>query len=149
MNLVHLKEKSIFGLSARTNNAAEMNPSTGKIGPLVHKFDSQVEVDYRGGARVYSVYYSYESDVTGDYSVLVGADVVASSSVELSEVKIQEGDYLVFSGSGQVPQIVIETWQKIWSYFANPGCPHTRAYETDFEFYKSQNDIEIYIGVKQ
>ncbi len=149
MNTVHLNEKAIVGLYARTNNANEMNSSTGKIGPLVHAFDSNVQVDYRGGARVFSVYYDYESDVTGDYSVLVGADAVESSAVELSEVKIQEGDYLVFSGSGQVPQIVIETWGKIWSYFADAKCPYTRAYATDFEFYKSQNDIEIYIGVKQ
>lgn len=148
MNTVYLNEKAIFGLCARTNNANEINPSTGKIGPLVHAFDSNVQVDYRGGARVYSVYYDYESDVSGNYSVLVGADAVESSAVELSEVKIRAGDYLVFSGSGQVPHIVIETWGKIWSYFGNPDCPHTRAYVTDFEFYKTQNEIEIYIGIK-
>lgn len=148
MNLVRINEKSIFGLTARTNNENEMNPLTGKIGPLVHAFDSNVQVDYRGGARVYSVYYDYESDVSGNYSVLVGADAVESSVVELNEVKIHADYYLVFSGSGQVPQIVIETWGKIWSYFGNPDCPHTRAYVTDFEFYKSQNDVEIYIGIK-
>jgi len=147
MKAVHVNEKTILGLCARTNNESEMNPKTGRIGPLVHAFDENVQVDYRGSARVYSVYYDYESDVSGNYSVLIGADAVDSSSVELSEVKIQAGNYLVFSGEGQIPHIVIETWAKVWSYFANPGCAHTRAYLTDFEFYKNQSEIEIYIGI--
>lgn len=148
MSVIHINEKTIFGLNARTNNQNEMNPKTGKIAPLVQRFDESVSVNYRAGARVYSVYYDYESDASGDYSVLIGADAVASSSLALSEVKIQAGNYLVFSAQGQVPQIVFETWGKIWNYFSSEGCVHTRAYVTDFEFYKSQDEIEIHIGIK-
>jgi hypothetical protein len=54
----------------------------------------------------------------------------------------------VFSAQGQVPQIVFETWGKVWSYFSSEDCTHTRAYVTDFEFYKSQDEIEIHIGIK-
>ena len=110
MNVIHVNEKTIVGLSTRTNNQNEMNPKTGKIAPLVQAFDEAVSVNYRAGARVYSVYYDYESDASGDYSVLIGADAVESSSLVLSEVKIQAGNYLVFSAQGQVPQIVFETW---------------------------------------
>ncbi len=148
MNVIHVNEKSIVGLSARTNNKNEMNPAVRKIAPLVQKFDEEVSVNYRAGARVYSVYYDYESDASGDYSVLIGADAVASSSLALTEVKIQAGNYLVFSAKGQVPHIVIETWNEIWRYFSSDECMHTRAYRTDFEFYKSQDEIEIHIGIK-
>ncbi len=148
MNVIHINEKTISGLSARTNNQNEMSQKTGKIALLVHKFDEAVSVNYRAGARVYSVYYDYESDVSGDYSVVIGADSVESSSVELSEIKIQEANYLVFSAHGQVPHIVIETWSEIWRYFSSDECVNTRAYITDFEFYKSQNEIEIHIGIK-
>lgn len=148
MNVAHVSEKNIYGLSARTNNENEMNPATGKIGRLVETFDQNVSVNYRAGDRVYSVYYDYESDASADYSVLVGADKIDSSMVELETVKILAGNYLVFSGSGTVPQVVFETWSRVWGYFANEDCPHTRAYSTDFEFYKSQNDIEIYIAIK-
>lgn len=148
MSVIHVNEKTIYGLSARTNNESEMNPATGKIGRLVEKFDQAANVNYRAGARVYSVYYDYESDVSGNYSVLVGADSVESSTVELEEIKIQEGNYLVFSGNGQVPQVVFETWRKVWDYFSDEHCPHSRAYSTDFEFYKTQNDIEIHVAVK-
>jgi predicted transcriptional regulator YdeE len=148
MSVIHVDEKTIFGLVARTNNENEMNPQLGKIAGLVEKFDTSVSVNYRSGARVYTIYSEYETDASGNYSVLVGADKVESSTVELESVKIQEGNYLVFSGQGQVPDIVFETWSKIWSYFKNENCPHTRAYSTDFEFYKSQNEIEIHIAVK-
>ncbi|RYY04852.1 MAG: AraC family transcriptional regulator [Gammaproteobacteria bacterium] len=148
MKVVRINNKTIFGLSVRTNNENEMNPNTGKIAPLVHKFDSTVVVNYRAGARVYGVYYDYESDVQDNYSVLVGADNVESSAVTLEEVTIQEGDYLVFSGSGQVPQIIFEIWLQVWDYFSSEKCAHTRAYTTDFEFYRNQNEIEIHIAIK-
>lgn len=148
MNVIHISEKTIYGLSARTNNENEMNPTSGKIAHLVTQFDQSVKVNYQAGARVYSVYYDYESDASGDYTVLVGADNVESSRVELEDVQILEGNYLVFSGSGQVPQIVFETWAKVWSYFSSENCAHTRAYSTDFEFYKNQSEIEIHIAIK-
>jgi len=148
MNQIHITPKTIFGLTTRTNNENEMNPGTGKIAGLVKTFDEKVSVNYSDGARVYSVYYDYESDASGDYSVLIGADRVGSSGVELQEVAIQEGNYLVFSASGQVPQIIFETWSRIWDYFSNESCPHHRAYSTDFEFFKNQNEIEIHIAVK-
>jgi len=148
MKVVRINNKTIFGLSVRTNNENEMNPNAGKIAPLVHKFDSTVVVNYRAGARVYGVYYDYESDVQDNYSVLVGTDNVESSAVTLEEVTIQEGDYLVFSGNGQVPQIIFEIWLQVWDYFSSEKCAYTRAYTTDFEFYRNQNEIEIHIAIK-
>lgn len=148
MHVIQVNEKTIFGLVARTNNENEMSPELGKIFGLVQRFDASVGVNYRAGARVYTVYSEYETDVSGNYSVLVGTDKVESSTVELQSIKILEGNYLVFSAEGQVPNIVFETWSKIWNYFGNESCPHTRAYTTDFEFYKSQNEIEIHIAIK-
>ena len=148
MHEIQVFEKTIFGLAARTNNENEMNPKQGKIAGLVHQFDSSVVVNYRSGARVYTVYSEYEADVSGNYSVLVGADRVESSTIELESVKIQEGNYLVFSSQGQIPNIVFETWAKIWNYFGNANCPHSRAYSTDFEFHKSQYEIEIHVAIK-
>ena len=148
MSVIHVNEKTIFGLVARTNNENEMNPQLGKIAALVKNFDASVSVNYRSGARVYTVYSEYESDASGNYSVLVGTNKVESSTVELESVKIHEGSYLVFSAKGEVPNIVFETWSKIWNYFENEKCPHIRAYSTDFEFYKSQNEIEVHIAIK-
>ncbi len=38
MNIQKLTEKTIHGISIRTNNAKEMNPATAKIGEIWQKF---------------------------------------------------------------------------------------------------------------
>jgi predicted transcriptional regulator YdeE len=148
MELVEVHERLIYGLSFRTNNSLEMNPATGQIGPLVQRFDSEVLVDYRAGARVYSVYSSYEAELSGGYSVLVGADSVAATKVPLEQVTIPAGRYLKFSAQGAVPQIVIATWQQIWAYFAAPESVYSRSFTTDFEFYPHQSEVEIFIAIR-
>jgi len=44
-------------------------------------------------------------------------------------------------------QVIIETWGKIWEYFSNEDSQYKRVYRTDFEYYKDQNEIEIYISI--
>lgn len=149
MKIIQLDEKQITGISIRTTNACEMNPATSKIGGLHQQFDEKVSVDYKNGARVYGVYYHYESDYSGEFSVLAGTDQIGQTPIDnLESVTIANGTYLVFKAKGEVPQIVIQTWAKIWDYFSKEDTPYQRAYTTDFEFYKNQNEIEIYIAVK-
>lgn len=149
MKLVQLEEKQIKGISIRTSNAKEMNPETSKIGALVKQFDTEILVDYKNGARVYSVYYNYESDYSGEYSVLAGVDQVENSPVaNLESVLLPAGTYMIFEAKGEVPQVVIETWMKVWEYFSKDNSQYQRSYTTDFEFYKNQTEIEIYIAIK-
>ncbi|MCF6253877.1 MAG: GyrI-like domain-containing protein [Thiomicrorhabdus sp.] len=138
--------KQISGISIRTNNNDEMNPATAKIGELHQSFDKKITVDYEKGERVYAIYYDYESDALGNYSVLAGFDG-SNKENKLEVVDIQAGKYLVFTAKGKMPKIVIETWGEIWSYFSSNDCEHKRLYTTDFEYYKSQNDIEIHIAI--
>ena len=149
MKIVKLEEKQIRGLSIRTSNAKEMNPQTAKIGALHQQFDAEISVDYKNGARVYGVYYNYESDHTGDFSVLAGVDQIAGTRAEnLESITLPAVTYMVFEATGEVPQIVIETWAKIWEYFSSENSQFQRSYITDFEFYKNRHEVEIYIGVK-
>ncbi|HPG41533.1 MAG TPA: GyrI-like domain-containing protein [bacterium] len=149
MKLVTIDKKRISGLLARTTNAKEMNPATGKIGALWKEFDEQVRVDYKNGNRVYAVYFDYESDVTGEYSVLAGTDQLdALATTKLETITIQSGKYLQFTAKGDIPKIVLDTWAKVWEYFSKKDAEYERAYTTDYEYYKSQNEIEIYIAVK-
>lgn len=148
MHNVFWPGQSIQGLNLRTNNLNEQNPATGKIAGLCQQFDTAVSVDYRAGSRVYIAYYAYASDYNGDYSVFVGTDQAnISALIPLHTLQLPAGNYLKFTATGQVPQVVIATWQTIWTYFADPACPHRRAYKVDFEFYKSATELEIYIGL--
>lgn len=149
MKIVRLDEKQIKGISIRTTNAKEMNPETSKIGALHQQFDEKVPINYKNGARVYGVYYNYESDYSGEFSVLAGSDKIDKTLTKnLENVSIHSGTYMAFEAKGEVPQVVIETWSKIWDYFSQEDAQYQRAYTTDFEFYKNQNEVEIYIAVK-
>ena len=145
MKVINIDKKVIHGISTRTTNTNEMNPKTAKIGALWQKFDKEVPVDYQHGERVYGVYYDYESDANGEFSVLAGCD---GEGENLEEVTIERGKYLLFEASGEMPQVVIETWGKIWEYFSDETSEFKRAYKTDFEYYKSGNDIEIFISIR-
>jgi len=150
MNVVEFGEKAIYGISTRTTHANEMNPETAKIGKTWQRFDNEIFVDYQGGERVYGVYYNYESDANGEFDVLAGCEKVKDTC---DKTVIQNGKYLVFEGkarsvsdNGRI-QAVIETWKEIWEYFSNENSECKRAYTTDFEYYKNQSDIDIYISV--
>lgn len=61
----------------------------------------------------------------------------------------EAGKYLKFTGSGEFPATIIETWQKVWTYFSSEPCKHIRAYAIDFEFYKGPTQVSIYIAIEQ
>ncbi|WP_191601134.1 GyrI-like domain-containing protein [Marinomonas algicola] len=149
MKQIALVEKRLTGLSIRTNNAKEMQAETAKIGELHQTFSQKAAVKYEQGACLYGVYHQYESDHSGDFTVLVGAetDMVESDSA-LEHVFIPAGDYLVFSAEGDMPQAVIEVWGQIWHYFADATCPHARAFSVDFECYTSESSVDVYIAVE-
>jgi len=148
MRQIRLEEKHIAGLSVRTNNANEMQPKIAKIGNLHQTFAEQAKVHYEKGAFLYGVYHQYESDHTGDFSLLVGAEPhLLETQLTVETVRIPSGDYLVFSGKGDMPQVVIDVWGQIWQYFADANCPHTRAYTVDFECYTSETNVDVYIAI--
>ncbi|WP_413701085.1 GyrI-like domain-containing protein [Psychromonas sp. KJ10-10] len=155
MKVVSIEEKQIVGISVRTTNANEMNPETAKIGKAWQKFDREISVNYQAGERVYGVYYDYESDANGEFNVLAGTEKATDSvdKVAVDKVTIQKGKYLVFEGKATSPddnarvQAVINTWGEIWAYFSNEESVYKRAFTTDFEHYKDQTDIDIYISI--
>ena len=144
-----MSEKKINGLSIRTDNATEMDPNKGKIPSLWQDFDKAVPVDYKNGERVYGVYSNYESDHTGEFDVLAGFDgATVPSDSKLEQVIIPAAKYLVFTHKGDMPQIAIDAWTEVWTYFSNGDGKHQRLYSTDFEFYPNGNEIEVHIAVK-
>jgi len=152
MRIEEIEEKLIYGISTRTrtSNANEMHPKTAKIGAIWEAFDERVDVDYRSGERVYGVYYDYESDASGAFKVLAGSEI---ADEQLDAVKIAKGRYLVFSKTFEQSdnhtrvQAIITTWGEVWNYFSDEHSQYKRSFNTDFEFYKGRNEIEIYISI--
>ncbi|GAA6170268.1 GyrI-like domain-containing protein [Sessilibacter corallicola] len=148
MELRIVSEKIISGLTARTNNKAEMS-SNGKIPALWQLFDKTVSVNYKQGERVYGVYFNYESDHNGMFTVLAGFDGQSyPEGKNIEQVIIPGSKYLVFSKKGDMPQIAIEAWMEVWEYFSQDNPEYQRLFSTDFEFYPNEKEIEIHIAVR-
>ncbi|MGJ7522283.1 GyrI-like domain-containing protein [Variovorax sp. LT1P1] len=136
----------VAGLTVRTTNREENDPATARIGPLWDRFFGEQTDELTPGrtddSRIFGVYAAYESDVHGAFDLTVG---VAASGVT-GGVSVEAGDYLVFTGQGEMPHMVIATWQRIWQYFEKHS-DIVRRYRSDFEAYEGPGKVAIHIGV--
>lgn len=148
----HVEAKTIIGMSLRTNNERESHPDTASI-PIMWK--NFFEYNVMGGIpnqldpmTVYGVYYDYESEALGDYTLLIGLQSSATQKPSnLNLIEIQEGNYLVFKVLEASPDGIKDTWAGIEGYFEHEN-EHKRAFTTDFEIYQGRSDISIYISIQ-
>jgi predicted transcriptional regulator YdeE len=143
----------VVGLRTRTTNRIEAVPETAKIGSLWRKFYADGVSDFipervADSPEVVAVYYDYESDHRGKYSLIVGHKVSSLDHTpkEMGGVLVRAGRYLRFPVEGALPAGIIETWQVIWQFF-EVSHEYERAYTTDYEIYRDSS-AEIYIAVK-
>jgi predicted transcriptional regulator YdeE len=138
----YLESFLVTGFSVRTQNSDEFNEKTAKIPSLWQQFYSS---ELAGSAKLFGVYSNFESDENGPYTVTVGAASTKEQS-QLSSVRIQAGNYLIFQGTGPMPQTVIEAWQRIWTFFQKT-TEYRRNFISDFEAYSGSDQVAVYIGV--
>lgn len=148
MKLVQFEGVRVCGLSVRTDNQSEMVPEKSKIGPVWQEFHASYRAKLPEEALLYGVYYNYESDVNGPYTLLAGASSEHEVLAELEEIEIPAGTYAVFSGEGEMPQLVFDLWQEVWSHFDQSPAPQKRAYGADFEVYLNKKQMEIFISIE-
>nr|WP_238930483.1 GyrI-like domain-containing protein [Vibrio sp. S9_S30] len=146
MRLEKVEQFAVHGLTVRTNNHDEMKTSAMKISTLWQEFSVHVAPHLQAESEVFGIYHQYESDHLGEFDVTAGATQLSEQGT-LEVSLVESGEYLVFCNKGTMPSMVVELWQQIWAYFSNEHCEYKRAYRTDFEKYKSEEDVEIYIGV--
>ncbi len=154
-------EIQVIGIATRTHNVNERDPSTAKIGSLVQHYFSQNLSDKipnrKKPGRTFIIYTEYESDFTGDYTCLIGEEVNSFESVpaEFNSLIIPSQTYTkITSESGPLPDIVIKTWQKIWS-MTPQVLGGIRGYKADFEIYDERASdyknaiVDVYIGIEK
>ena len=160
-NDIKKEEFKLVGIQVRTNNTNEMDPSTAKISPTVHKFfnDGQAEEtqNLKDPGILYCVYTDYESDITGDYTYFIGQEVTSfdNQPKELSQITIPAQNYVKFTNEpGKMPDVLIDSWHKIWE-MSDEDFGGQRAYLADFEVYDERaadpdnTVVDIFIGVKK
>lgn len=138
----------ISGLMVRTRLSDEEKEETAKIGNMWQKFCAEGvmnKIAQRTNQFVYGVYHNYESGDQSCFDATAGVAVL-NPDVLMNTVEIQGGKYLVFRAMGELPFMVIRTWQEIHQYFKTTS--YKRKFATDFEIYTSDTSIDVYVGIE-
>lgn len=157
---VELVEIKLVGITARSNNANEINPSLAKISPTVqHYFQGGLpaKIPHRKKPGItFCAFTDYESDFTGDYIYFIGEEVCSFEGLPdgFKTLTIEPQTYTkLTTNPGPMPDVLIGAWQKIWQMTPD-DFGGQRRYRTDFEVYDEratdrQNTVlDIYIGIK-
>lgn len=146
--IIKLEEKSVAGISARTNNT---NANIGQvIGGLWNRFfngEVYENIPNKKSPKTLGIYTEYAGDEKDDYTVMTACEVEKEpESDELEICTIPAGHYAKFVVKGNMITSVSEAWQKIWQL----NLP--RSFKCDFEEYQNGDmenaEIHIYIGLK-
>jgi predicted transcriptional regulator YdeE len=145
----------LIGLETRTINRQEMDPAKAKIPNLWERFFAEEMAakipNQVSPGQLLGTYTHYESDHTGEYSLVVAAEVGNLDIVPegMTGLTIPPTKYLVFPVGGEMPTALAEAWGYIWNYFGN-GAAYKRAYTVDFELYdaNSPTKVDIYIAIE-
>lgn len=145
----------VVGVKVKTSNRRESSTDTALIPGLWQQYFSEnVENQIphnTGEASIYGVYSNYQGDDDKSYQLIVGREVSSLQDIprELVGIEIPASDYLVFSGTGQMPELIFTLWESIRQYFADHS-EYRRKYSYDFECYDSANTsrLDIYVAIE-
>lgn len=148
--IVNLEEKTVAGITARTNNLAPDAQMI--IGGLWQRFYTEgiyEAVNGKVNDKALGIYTEYAGDETCDYTVMTACetDKMCIQPENIAVKKISAGKYAKFVMEGNMDKIVGEFWQELWQM----DLP--RAFKSDFEEYQNadmeQAEIHFYISLKE
>lgn len=125
-------------LSLRTNNFND--PEI--IDRVTDLWDKALEKlsDHEGS--VFGVYHNYESNYQGDYdlSIAISTDHPKNDAITLGN------HYREFKVTMNQPSSIVEAWKSIWQMEDNGEL--NRQYDADYEEYRTNGTVSIFISVK-
>ena len=134
----------VVGIAVRTTN--EDGRARKDIGDLWTTFVSeniQANIPAKFSDDVYCVYTDYETDHTGWYTTVLGCRVTEAGHDGMFAALVPSGNYRQYGPQGELPDSVGEAWMQIWNE-SNGRC-----YVADYDVYKPDGGVEIYVGVNQ
>jgi predicted transcriptional regulator YdeE len=150
--MVSLPETYVAGLTFRTKNTLEENPTTGWIAKTWARLR-----EMKNPNPPAAVYTDYEGDWQGFFTAVAGFTRNSANDFNAGEVltKVPAGRYAKFTNTGKLPDCVIDAWKAVWQ--AEKEGSLKRAYTTDFETYPAMDKagpnlanvtVELYIAIK-
>ena len=133
---------TVIGIATRTSN--QRVDEIGQFWQRFYASNVAAQVVSRLDARVYSVYSDYESDVNGEYDLLIGCAVSPDAQVPegMTKKTVSAGQYAQFEATGELPAGIVAAWREVWSSDLN------RSYDTDFERYEEDGTATVHVGIR-
>jgi predicted transcriptional regulator YdeE len=159
LKTIEQKDFYIVGITARTSNTKEMS-GKGIIGSQWSRFFTEGihdKIPNKADSNILAIYTDYESDRNGEYTFILSAKVLDTSDIPdgMEARKVPAGRYsVVTSAKGSVGDVVVQSWQKIWSMEDKSELGSKRMYKADYEVYDERSrdpqnsQVDIYVGVK-
>jgi len=151
-DIVNLKEKTVVGLSARTNNTApDMGMVIGNLWKRFYQNGIYASIPNKENGKSLGIYTDYAGNEKDDYRVVVACEAKPTDAAILpegTEVRVlPAGRYAKFVVKGDMQKAVADFWQQLWEM----DLP--RSFFCDFEEYQNsdmeQAEIHIYIGLTE
>lgn len=151
--IVELKEKTVAGLAARTNNfSSDMSTVIGSLWTRFYMDGIYGSIENKVNDKALGIYTDYAGDEKGDYTILVAAETADEVQTKAGDTgmtvrKIPGGIYAKFIVKGDLHKTVSEFWQELWRL----DLP--RSFVSDFEEYQNNDtehaEIHMYIGLNK
>ena len=154
--ILHRPGMKLIGISGRTTNAREFS-GQGIIPQMWGRFYREnlfAIIPHQIGNFTYAAYFDYESEDKGSYSFFIGREVSSFRDIPHDMVSLEVSAMhclQVTTKKGQLQEIGIEAWQRIWQ---SQVLRNERLFDKDLEVYGQeamdpQNaQFDIYIGLK-
>lgn len=140
----------VIGHVVRTCNTAESQESTALIpGLWARVLADATLLSWSGRAAdgLFAVYFDYESDQDGAYSLLVGVGAAGAEHLPagVACVRVADEAYESFHADGDGPAAVVAAWGRVWSATAEGTLP--RAFTTDVEVHAPDGSVDLLIAL--
>lgn len=128
--------------SCRTNNFSDLDASR----KYAEAFTPVIPCI--GKENIYAIYMNYECDYKGSFDYLTGVNAKASLGSQLSIVTIPEGKYkeYLLEKENALHKAIARAWANVWS--DEESGLIERKYEIDYEIYRTDGSISIFVGIK-
>ncbi len=158
IQVVHIAERLIAGVQIQTTC------QDGAAIPAIHQLWQQVlqeklleQLPDKASNHLYSAYFYHNPNTISQYTYVIGCEVTNIDNIPtpFKTFTLPAGTYLHTQATGKAPEIVQQTWPKIWQKSKEDKLPF--AYTVDFEVYtqgdylgsdKKESMVEIYSSIK-
>lgn len=149
-------EFKVVGITLRTTNKAAIEEGT--IQYLWQKFfmDQVIsKVQNKVDGDIVALYYDFESDKDGEYTILIGVKVTSLDDIPsglIGKYVAPEKRMIFVSQLGSIQDIVFDVWKTIWAQEDQKEL--NRTYGVDYELYDARShnpvaaQIEVHIGIR-